>query len=151
MLSQEVLWCACGCSLVNRHGTCAQCNRRQRLSEENFGGLRERVLARDGWRCRACPSIDDLLVHHRRPDVNLMQWLITLCRTCHQRVHHTRRPTYGFDGLLRVLWREAHPDLAEQLKFRLQLPPVIPDPPTVQTVLFEAAQAFRADPLAGVL
>lgn len=140
MLTQEILWCSCGCTLVN--GTCARCNRRQRLSEENFGGLREHVLARDGWRCRACAEIDDLLVHHRRPGVNLMQWLITLCRACHLRVHHTwRPPAYRFDGLLRVLWREAQPDLAEQLQFRLQLAPVpvIPDPPTIQVVLFEAA------------
>lgn len=153
MLAQDVLWCSCGCTLVN--GTCARCNRRQRLSEENFGGLRERVLARDGWRCRACAEIDDLLVHHRRPGVNLMPWLITLCRRCHLRVHHTWRPAYGgwransrttrplnkyrVDGLLRELWREVHPDLAEQLPLRLQFAPVIPDPPTIQAVLFEAA------------
>lgn len=68
-----------------------------------------------------------------------MALLITLCRTCHQRVHHTWRPAFSFDGLLRLLWREAHPGLAEQWALRLQLPPVIPDPPTVQTELFEAA------------
>ena len=108
------------------------------MSEEHFGGLRERVLARDEWHCRVCSSIDQLLVHHRRPGANAMALLITLCRACHLRVHHTRRPAYGFDALLRLLWREMHPGLAEQLKFRLQLPPVIPDPPTIQTALFEA-------------
>ena len=110
VLAQEVLWCACGSLLVNRHGTCAQCNRRQRLSKEDFGGLRERVLVRDAWSCRACGAPDDLLVHHRRPGSNRAALLLTLCRACHTRVHHTRRPAYSFDALLRDLWREMHPD-----------------------------------------
>jgi hypothetical protein len=39
----------------------------------------------------------------------------TLCRRCHPRVHSTLRPSFSFPDWLRDLWREQHPDLAEQL------------------------------------
>jgi hypothetical protein len=40
---------------------------------------------------------------------------VTLCRSCHARVHRTYRPGVSVTGLLRQLWREANPDIAEQL------------------------------------
>ena len=84
------------------------------MSQENFGGLREAALQRDGYQCQACGELDlaQLLVHHRRPGVHELRFLITLCRRCHTRVHHTWRPR--FLGFLRRLWREANPDMAEQ-------------------------------------
>lgn len=116
-LKQESLWCSCGSLLVNRHGRCAGCERRRRLSLERFGGLREAALLRDRYRCRHCRTRDDLLVHHRRPGVNVLRLLITLCRRCHSRVHNTLRPQYEFPALLLTLWRESHPGVAEQQVF----------------------------------
>lgn len=113
-LNQHVLWCNCGNEIVNAAGRCATCDRRRRLSLEDFGGLREKALERDGYRCRSCGELDDLLVHHRKPEVNELRWLITLCRGCHSRVHATWRPWYGFPELLLQLWRAAHPEIAEQ-------------------------------------
>jgi hypothetical protein len=113
-VKQETLWCSCGSLIVNRHGRCATCDRRRRLSVEDFDGLREAALKRDGYRCRSCASLDDVLVHHRRTGVNVLRWLITLCRGCHSRVHATRRPSYGFPALLLQLWREVQPNMTEQ-------------------------------------
>ena len=51
--------------------------------------LRERALARDDHRCRACDSADDLEVHHRRYppfgrwDLDGLAALTTLCGRCH--------------------------------------------------------------------
>lgn len=57
-----------------------------------------------------------LLVHHRKPGVDEMRFLITLCRRCHVRIHRTWRPSFVFltFELLRRLWREVNQDLAEQ-------------------------------------
>jgi len=140
-IQQNALWCACGSLVVNAHGRCARCNRRRRLSQEGFGGLREQVLARDDWRCRVCLLFDDLLVHHRKPGVNETRWLITLCRPCHTRIHATWRPPFGwhsraFPPALAQLWREAHPDLAEQL----------PLPFARENACFEQAALFFEPP-----
>ena len=87
--------------------------------EEYFGGLRERVLERDGYKCRVCgkPAVHGkkLMVHHRRPGVSIMRLMITLCRGCHSKVHK-RKMMIGVDipELLRVLWRELHAGGAEQ-------------------------------------
>jgi hypothetical protein len=73
------------------------------------------VIARDEGCCRACGAHRDLLVHHRRPPHNELRWLAALCRSCHTRLHRTLRLRFGFPAELRLLWREAHPGLAEQL------------------------------------
>jgi hypothetical protein len=63
--------------------------------------------------------------------------MITLCRRCHARVHHTYRIPYGFPDLLASLWAEWFPTAPKQLELRL-LPPDAPPPaPTIQTVLFD--------------
>ena len=139
LLAQEALWCSCGSLVINRRGLCARCNRRKRLSREYFGGLREQVLERDG-RCLACGSLDNLLVHHRRPGVNLLRWLATLCRACHTRLHATWRPRYGrLSPTLRVLWREQFPTLAEQRELALTVGPNAEDGVVYQPGLFDAA------------
>ena len=114
-------WCGCGRAQVNRNGVCPRCARRHKLSRERFGGLREAVLARDGYRARCCGARDDLLVHHRSYDRQRLRDLVTLCRRCHARIHGTLRPPFAFPGELLELWREQHPGLAEQM--RLQLTP----------------------------
>jgi hypothetical protein len=121
MLAQHALWCVCGAATLNRLGRCARCDRRRRLSLEKFGGLRDHALARDGERCQACGSLDDLCVHHRRPGVHRLPLLLTLCRPCHARIHATWRPGFGFPAELRRLWREANPGLAEQIELALRV------------------------------
>jgi hypothetical protein len=114
---QESLLCGCGASAV-RGGFCAKCERRQRLSDEYFGGLREQALRRDGYRCQVCGEMDPalILVHHRRPGVDLLVFLLTMCRRCHVRIHMTRRPSFVFATFefLASLWREVNPTVPEQ-------------------------------------
>ena len=113
------LWCACGRAQLNRKGVCPRCARRAKLSREDFGGLREQALARDGYRGQCCGAIEDLLVHHRSYDRRTLRALVTLCRRCHTRIHATWRPSFAFPDELLALWREAHPGLAEQMRLPL--------------------------------
>lgn len=60
---------------------------------------RERILQRDGYRCRICGSIANLQVHHKQYHFNkttnrkCLPWeyddkyLVTLCESCHSRGH----------------------------------------------------------------
>jgi Holliday junction resolvasome RuvABC ATP-dependent DNA helicase subunit len=54
-------------------------------------GLRKRILARDGWRCRVCRFRYQLQVHHivwrSRRGSNAWSNLMTLCKDCHALVH----------------------------------------------------------------
>ena len=89
----------------------------KRQDEENYGGLREAVLDRDGRRCRACPNIErrKLCVHHRVPAVSRLDLMITLCTGCHAIVERTQIVSGEMTPLLLVLWREKHPEGKEQL------------------------------------
>ena len=64
---------------------------RTKLAPDVYKKLRLRVLERDDWRCQNCGSMRNLEVHHKRlrsqlgDDSELN--LITLCSTCHERVH----------------------------------------------------------------
>jgi 5-methylcytosine-specific restriction endonuclease McrA len=64
---------------------------RLRLSVEEYPLLRNRVLARDGWRCQNCGSSKDLHVHHlvKRSELgdDVEENLITLCTLCHKKIH----------------------------------------------------------------
>jgi hypothetical protein len=66
--------------------------------KDRFGGIKTEVLKRDNNRCRACGSIHRISVHHK--DVtgdhkhtkiiktnNDIKNLITLCGSCHTRLH----------------------------------------------------------------
>lgn len=136
---QIALLCGCGRSAIYARGRCAACYWEWRNSERRFAGLRERVLIRDGRCCAACGEFDParLIVHHRRPGIQQMRLLISLCRGCHARVHHTWRPAYGFSPSLRALWREQYPQLAEQLELALTIS--VPAHLFAQVSLFEAA------------
>jgi hypothetical protein len=122
-MTQTALLCGCGSALMLRNGMCARCSRRERLSRENFAGLRELVLDRDGYQCQCCGEVDEtrLVVHHRRAGFNRLGWLVTICRACHVRVHLTFRPRYGYSGLLYTLWREAHRGAPLQARLPLEL------------------------------
>jgi 5-methylcytosine-specific restriction endonuclease McrA len=64
---------------------------RLKLDLKNYGLLRKRVLARDGWRCQLCGSPRDLHVHHliKRGQLgdDVLDNLITLCMNCHMLQH----------------------------------------------------------------
>lgn len=137
---QESLWCGCGAPLYRR-GLCRRCLRRERLSRECFGGLRDRILSRDERQCQCCGELEEreLLVHHRRPGLNHARLLVTLCRRCHTRIHRTWRPRYGFAGLLRALWREQHKGWPEQRELSLGAGDREFEALTIQEGLFDAA------------
>jgi 5-methylcytosine-specific restriction endonuclease McrA len=61
------------------------------LAAQDYQELRQRVLRRDGWRCQFCGSRANLEVHHQRfrshSGEDAEQNLITLCASCHSRIH----------------------------------------------------------------
>lgn len=120
--------CRCGKSKILAHGMCATCYSLRRQDEANFGGLRERVLERDGYRCRVCDASGrnkrSIIVHHRKPGRSILSLMISLCPGCHARVHRTIAILNDMPPLLRELWREQHPDGHEQvaLNFTEQTP-----------------------------
>lgn len=136
-LLQTAFACGCGSDDLQASGFCRRCDRRARLNRENFDGLRESVLVRDDRQCRTCGERTPakIVVHHRRPGLNLLQWLITLCRGCHVRVHLTPAAVgFCYSGLLRALWLEMY-DGPKQRAFRFPSPTRRP----VQVELFQTA------------
>src|ERR1700709_2217113 len=89
------------------------------------GGHREEVLKRDGYRCRVlgCTTLKrgkrSVAVHHREPGNNDPATLITLCLSCHAKVSRTFYVQDDWPDLLRVLWREQHPEGHEQAALNL--------------------------------
>lgn len=57
-----------------------------RDNKRRFGGLRNKVLTRDNHKCQVCGSGNQLDVHHKIY-INEMVNLITLCKSCHKKVH----------------------------------------------------------------
>jgi hypothetical protein len=107
--TQLGLLCACGRRPIELRGLrcCRLCYYRQYDSLRWFGGLRELILKRDRFECRACGSERRLVVHHR-DERNASPLLITLCIRCHVRVHHSRRfPLLGARSAARVMERAA--------------------------------------------
>lgn len=112
--------CACGRRPIEMKSPacCRRCYDRRHHSLRFFGGMRERVLERDRFRCRACGARVRLLVHHRdrsnEPDL-----LITLCIRCHARIHRSLGVRRWLSGPLLNLWRELHRDEPLQLQLAL--------------------------------
>ncbi len=121
--------CRCGREKVLANGMCATCYTLRRQDEANFGGLREVVLARDGYSCRVCGASGrdkrSIIVHHRRRGRSVLPLMISLCPACHARIHRTRVVLSEMPPLLLDLWREQHPKGHEQtrLNFRVPEPP----------------------------
>lgn len=117
-VAQRALYCRCGRDKILAHGHCATCYSLRRQDEEHFGGLREVVLARDGYRCRVCDasgrSKRSIAVHHRVPGASLLHLMLSLCPGCHAKVHHTKAVLSVWPLLLLTLWREQHPAGHEQ-------------------------------------
>lgn len=67
--------------------------RRLTLDSDDYRMLCRAVLFRDGWKCRAprCGTRNSLHVHHvvfrSHGGPNIAANLVTLCETCHRRVH----------------------------------------------------------------
>ena len=117
---QLVMHCPCGNPKVLAKELCATCYTLKRQDEEYFGGNREVVLKRDGYRCRVlgCTTTKrgkrSLAVHHRQPGNSDPAVMITLCLVCHAKVTRTLFVQDDWPELLRVLWREQHPNGHEQ-------------------------------------
>jgi hypothetical protein len=111
--------CPCGRPEILALGLCATCYTLKRQDEEYFGGLREAVLERDGYRCRGCgaPGHEkrSIIVHHRVPGVSKLELMISLCPGCHAKVERTKMVLAEMTPLLLVLWREHHPEGQEQI------------------------------------
>jgi hypothetical protein len=122
-MKQRGIFCPCGRSKILALGLCASCYSMKRQDEEYYGGLREMVLDRDERRCRACPNLErrKLCVHHRKPGVSKLEFMITLCTRCHAIVERTQMVLGEMTPLLLILWREKHPDGKEQLYLPLDL------------------------------
>ena len=54
--------------------------------KKGFDGLRNQVFKRDGNQCVLCGSKEDLCIHHKIYK-NVMENLITICRSCHTKLH----------------------------------------------------------------
>ena len=135
--AQRSLHCRCGRAQTVAHGLCGTCYTLKRQDAEHFGGLREQVLERDGYRCRVCaalPEVDRLClglppsVHHRVAGVSKLPLMITLCAGHHAMVTRTLCLDKGWPPLLALLWREQHPEAHEQLQLRFTRPLRAPVP-----------------------
>ena len=113
---QLSLFCPCGKRIALKAlGCCRACYDRRHHSLRFFGGLRERVLERDRFRCRGCGKPSALVVHHR-DRYNQADLLVTLCIRCHIRIHRSSGLRCGFSTMLVRLWRELHPNVPMQLQ-----------------------------------
>ncbi len=132
--TQGALYCRCGREKILANGFCATCYTLKRQDEEYFGGLRERVLERDGYVCRGCGASGrdkrSIIVHHRVPGKSLVHLMISLCPGYHAKVHRTKAVLSQMTPALLELWREQHPRGHEQtaLDFRLRVAQAKPVP-----------------------
>ena len=117
--------CPCGREKILALGLCSTCYTLKGQDEECFGGYREEVLTRDGYRCRipgcrkAGTAKRTLAVHHREPGNNDPDLMITLCLAHHAMVTRTQMLCKDcWPVLLRILWREQHPEAHETNSFR---------------------------------
>ena len=112
-IPQRVMHCPCGNAKVLALGMCATCYTLKRQDEEYFGGLREAVLERDGYRCRVCDASGrdkrSIIVHHRKPGRSVMDLMVSLCPGCHAKIHRTKAVLSAMPPLPLELWREQHP------------------------------------------
>jgi len=71
------------------HADCTQ--QRVKLDADSYSQLHRQILQRDGWRCQFCGGMQQLEVHHLKfrshSGEDAEHNLITLCTSCHARVH----------------------------------------------------------------
>lgn len=130
--SQRIMHCPCGKEKVLALGLCATCYTLKRQDDEYFGGLREAVLERDGYRCRVCDASGrdrrSIIVHHRVPGKSVLKLMISLCPACHAKVHRTIAVVTEIPALLLELWREQHLNGHEQTMLSFDVAPPAPMP-----------------------
>ena len=117
---QIPLCCPCGSFQLFCRGWCLACYGRRSRSRARFGGLREKILARDHHRCRVCGAREWLVVHHRHPR-HTYDSLITLCAACHARLHRLGAIHRWVPEPLLELWAELHPGAPRQLQLPASL------------------------------
>ena len=149
---QLSLHCRCGRTPMVARGMCSTCYTLQRQDTLYFGGLRERVMDRDGRCCRVCARPGgkkrSLAVHHRVPGRSEFDLLITLCLGCHAKVTRTRVLLAAWPALLVELWREQHPHAHEQQLLDFQ---VKRHPPQPGALFAEKARQAKASAGCAVL
>jgi hypothetical protein len=139
--AQLDLFCRCGRRAVELKGSgfCRLCYGRRYRSLRFFGGLRDAILKRDRFRCRACSARVRLVVHHRSR-ANRRRRLITLCIGCHTRVHHCRVLRIWVPEVLLRLWRERHPREPVQLQFPFEINVrIVPQPISASRLIQEGS------------
>ena len=144
---QAALWCrACGGEGKLIASLCSRCYSRHHWDKHYFAGLRAQVLERDGHACQLCTrparGKRSIIVHHRRPGVSKVAFLIALCPACHARLHRTRIWNHLSSESLPhavLLWREIHPDAPEQLALSFEGPAFQPGSAAAQPCALELA------------
>ena len=70
-------------------------------NKKRFGGLRDGILKRDNNICQICGSPEKLNIHHidgngykNKTPHNTIDNLITLCSSCHTKLHHWQRKNH---------------------------------------------------------
>lgn len=125
-LIKRSICCPCGSDKILALGLCATCYTLKRQDAEYFGGHREEVLARDGYRCAmpGCTTLKrgerSIAVHHRKPGNNDPKLMISLCLACHAKVTRTQFLCREWPQLLQTLWREQHPRAHQQTMLDFQ-------------------------------
>ena len=134
---QIVMHCPCGRPKVLAKGLCQTCYTLKRQDKAYFGGHREEVVKRDDYRCcvPGCSTIKrgkrSVAVHHREPGNSDPAKMLTLCLACHAKVTRTLFVQDDWPELLRVLWREQHPEGHEQVALNFR---AVPAPATNVTL-----------------
>lgn len=81
----------------------------EQLRSPQWWYVRDRVLERDGWRCKNCGSGNNLQVHHRYYIHGRKAWeyhdeaLVTLCERCHAVTHGKGTPFTSLEIALHKL------------------------------------------------
>ncbi len=127
---QRSMHCPCGNPKVLALGLCSTCYTLKWQDDEYYGGLREAVLERDGYPCRVCDASGrdkrSIIVHHWAPGKSVLRLMISLCPSCHAKVHRTIAVLSEMPLLLLELWREQHPEGHEQTMLNFSPPAPIP-------------------------
>jgi len=70
-------------------------------NKDRFGGIKDLILKRDNFHCQVCGGEKKICVHHidgtnyiKKNANNGLENLITLCKSCHSKLHWWQRKNY---------------------------------------------------------